>query len=154
MTPADAQAKPAPYTCVVDAMLILVRDGKVLLAQRQGTGYADGCWNLPSGKLEAGETVTHATVREGLEEIGVHITEDDLDFVHLCHYRNSRGEARMGVFFTARHWKGEPHNAEPHKCAQIDWFPFDALPEATYPYTAEGLAAYRRGVLFNAVGWH
>ncbi|MDL4770700.1 NUDIX hydrolase [Actinomadura xylanilytica] len=153
MTPANAQAKPAPYTSIVDALLILVRDGKVLLAQREGTGYADGCWNLPSGKLEADETITHAAVREGREEIGVHIAESDLGFAHLIHYRNRLGDARVGVFFAARQWKGEPYNAEPHKCSAIGWFPLEALPEGTYPYTVEGLAAYRRGVPFSTVGW-
>jgi 8-oxo-dGTP diphosphatase len=138
----------------VDALLILVRDGKVLLAQRAGTGYADGCWNLPSGKLEEGETITHAAVREGLEEIGVHLAEDGLEFAHLIHYRNHLGNARIGVFFAVSQWKGEPYNAEPHKCSAIEWFPLGELPEGTYPYTAEGLAAYRRGVQFSNVGWH
>ena len=50
------QSRQAPYTTIVDALLILVRDGRVLLAQRQGTGYADRMWNLPSGKLEEAET--------------------------------------------------------------------------------------------------
>ena len=147
------QSKPAPYTTIVDALLILVREGKVLLAQRQGTGYADGAWNLPSGKLEAGETVSHAAIREGWEEIGVHMDESDLRFVHLIHYRNHLGEARMGVFFEVRQWEGEPYNAEPHKCAQVAWWPFDQLPDTTYPYTAEGVAAYVRGEPFSHVGW-
>lgn len=116
MSPASTQAKPAPYTSIVDAMLILVHDDQVLLAQRRDTGYADGCWNLPSGKLEAGETISHAAVREGMEEIGVHIAEDDLEFVHLMHYRNHLGDARMGVFFTVRQWKGQPHK---RRAAQV-----------------------------------
>jgi 8-oxo-dGTP pyrophosphatase MutT (NUDIX family) len=64
----------SPYRSIVDALIILVRGDQVLLAQRQGTGYADGAWNLPSGKLEDGETISQAAVREGLEEIGVRIT--------------------------------------------------------------------------------
>ncbi|MEO3853765.1 NUDIX domain-containing protein [Acrocarpospora sp. B8E8] len=147
------ESKPAPYTSVVDALLILVRDGKVLLAQRQGTGYADGMWNLPSGKLEDGETVTQAAIREGLEEIGLTLTEDALRFVHLIHYRNHLGHARVGVFFEATRWEGEPCNAEPHKCAQIAWWPLDQLPPGTYPYTAEGLASYRRSEPYSTVGW-
>jgi len=99
----------SPYRSIVDALIILVRDGQVLLAQRQGTGYADGAWNLPSGKLEDGETVSQAAVREGLEEVGVRITEDALRFVHLIHYRNAHGDARIGVFFQALHWDGEPY---------------------------------------------
>jgi hypothetical protein len=33
-----------PYTSIVDVLLILVRDGHVLLAQRHNTGYADGAY--------------------------------------------------------------------------------------------------------------
>ena len=51
-----------PYRSIVDALLILIRGNDVLLAQRQGTGYADGDWNLPSGKLEDGETVLQAAL--------------------------------------------------------------------------------------------
>ena len=81
-------APPVPYRSIVDALIILVREDHILLAQRQGTGYADGAWNLPSGKLEHGETVSRAAIREGQEEIGVRIRENALRFVHLIHYRN------------------------------------------------------------------
>jgi mutator protein MutT len=145
--------KPAPYRTIVDALLILVRDGRVLLAQRQGTGYADGAWNLPSGKLEADETVSQAALREGSEEIGIHAKEAHLRFVHLIHYRNHLGDARIGVFFEVQQWDGEPYNAEPHKCSNIAWWPLNQLPKDTYPYTAEGLAAYVRGDHFSNVGW-
>src|ERR1700733_15131833 len=150
---APSPAMLAPYRSIVDALLILVRDDCVLLAQRQGTGYADGAWNLPSGKLEDGETVAQAAQREGLEEIGIHTAERDLEFVHLIHYRNSLGDARIGVFFRVLSWRGEPYNAEPHKCSQIDWFPISGLPAQTYPYTAEGISAYVRGEPYSMVGW-
>ena len=48
----------------------------------------------------------------------------------------------MGLFFTAVHdpdRHGEPFNAEPNKCAELDWFPLDALPDPTYRYTSAGL---------------
>ncbi len=40
-----------PYTSYVDVLLLLVRDGHVLLVQRFDTGYADGDWNAPSVHL-------------------------------------------------------------------------------------------------------
>ncbi|MEV0830163.1 NUDIX hydrolase [Nonomuraea rubra] len=125
----------------------------MLLAQRQGTGYADGWWNLPSGHLEEGETIDQAVIREAREEIGITLQADALRFVHLCHFRNPEGQARMGTFFEARTWQGEPYNAEPHKCSRIAWFPFNQLPDQTYPYTAAGVAEYVRGSAYAAVGW-
>ncbi|MCA1675506.1 MAG: NUDIX domain-containing protein, partial [Actinobacteria bacterium] len=49
-----------PYTSFVDVLLLLVREDHVLLAQRHNTGYADGQWNLPSGKLNEGEDLQAA----------------------------------------------------------------------------------------------
>lgn len=142
-----------PYRSIIDALIILIRDDHVLLAQRQGTGYADGAWNLPSGKLEDGETISQAAIREGLEEIGIKIGEQALRFVHLTHYRNPRGAARIGVFFHVQEWEGEPYNAEPHKCARIQWWRSSRLPAETYPYTAEGINAYLRGEQYSILGW-
>ncbi len=48
---------------------VLVRDGKVLLVQeKQPKVY--GKWNLPAGRVDVGETIEQAAVREVLEETG------------------------------------------------------------------------------------
>lgn len=38
---------------------------------------------------------------------------------------------------------GEPPNAEPHKCARIDWFPMNRLPDNIVPYSRAGVELYR-----------
>ena len=59
------------------AVAILARaDGSVLLAQRpEGKVYA-GYWEFPGGKVEAGESVADALVREIDEELGVRIDRE------------------------------------------------------------------------------
>ena len=141
-----------PYKSAVDVLLLLVRDGQVLLALREGTGYADGCWNVPSGKLEAGEDLISALLRETREEIGIELDRDAVRHVATVHHRNAEGQARVGVFFTAD-TDAEPVNAEPHKCARLGWFPPDVLPENTYPYTAAGIACWEKGEAFTLDGW-
>jgi 8-oxo-dGTP diphosphatase len=146
----------SPYSVVIHVKLLLTRDHDVLLALRQGTGYADGCWNVPSGKLEAGEDLEAGLRREAHEEIGISLEPGEPRLVNTVHYRNREGEARIGFFFhvahdPARH--GEPVNAEPHKCAKLAWHPLAALPEATYPYTAAGVDAYLRGEPLRLHGW-
>ncbi|MEU9338069.1 NUDIX domain-containing protein [Streptomyces sp. NPDC048290] len=143
----------APQRPVIDVMLILERDGAVCLAERQGTGYADGMLNLPSGKLETGEDVYDAVIREGHEEIGVTVEREALRAVHVMHFRNPEGQARIGWFFTARHWDGEPRNMEPHKCAGLQWHPIAHLPSHTVPYNALGLRHYAKGEPFSTHGW-
>jgi len=72
------------------------------------------------------------------------------------HHRNTAGLARVGLAFTvdydpARH--GQPVNAEPHKCAKIEWFSVGLLPANTYPYTAACVPAVRDGQPRALSGW-
>jgi 8-oxo-dGTP diphosphatase len=141
----------------VDVLLLLTDGEHVLLALREGTGYADGQWNLPSGKLEHGEDAVSAVIREAREEIGVQLDSGEPRMVATVHHRNTAGHARVGLVFTvaydvARH--GEPVNAEPHKCAKIEWFPADIPPSNTYPYTAACVRAFRESQPFALSGWH
>jgi 8-oxo-dGTP diphosphatase len=145
-----------PYTSVVDVMLILTRGDDILLALRDGTGYADGMWNLPSGKLEDGEHALAAVIREAQEEIGVTLSPDELRHAGVVHCRNPERQARLGLFFAAAsrpEHQGEPFNAEPHKCASVAWHPLALLPPNTVPYTVAGLDLYRTGQTFTILGW-
>jgi hypothetical protein len=57
------------HRSIVDVHLVLRDpDGRILLARRSATGYGDGQLHLPSGHLEAGESIVDAVVREALEE--------------------------------------------------------------------------------------
>jgi 8-oxo-dGTP diphosphatase len=47
-----------------------VDDGRLLLIRR-GHGPAAGEWSIPGGRVEAGETLAEAVVRELAEETGV-----------------------------------------------------------------------------------
>ncbi len=55
---------------VLAASVAVFRDGKVLLATRTKPP-ADRLWSLPGGKVEAGETLEQAALRELEEEVGV-----------------------------------------------------------------------------------
>ncbi|MER6386191.1 NUDIX domain-containing protein [Streptomyces sp. NPDC001250] len=142
-----------PQLPVNDVMIILEHDGSVCLAERQGTGYADGKLNLPSGKVELGEDVFDAVIREAFEEIGVRIERDALHIVHVMYFRNPEGETRVGWFFVASHWEGTPTNMEPHKCAGLEWHPAENLPENTVRYNALGIQHWTKDEPFSS-HWH
>lgn len=59
-----------PRRPVIGCSTAVVRDGKVLLAKR-GTGVMLGLWSLPGGRLEWGERLADAALRELHEEVGV-----------------------------------------------------------------------------------
>jgi 8-oxo-dGTP pyrophosphatase MutT (NUDIX family) len=142
-----------PALSHVDVFLLLVRGDDVLLALRENTGYADGQWNFPSGKVEEGESAVAALLREAREEVGLMLDAADVRHVVTVHQRNPEGGARVGLFFRAVRWAGEPVNAEPHKCGGIAWYPLDAAPPNTFVYTSAGLDAFRAGESFVLSGW-
>lgn len=137
---------------ICDVHLLLIRDDKVLLSLRQG-GYASGLWQVPSGHLEALESTDDGTAREGLEEIGVRVPSDQLEFAHFIDHCAPGEEPRLGVFYRALSWEGEPRNAEPAKCGGIGWYAFDEVPANTVPYHAEALAHIAAGRVRSKFGW-
>lgn len=136
----------------LDVHVLLIRYNTVLLSQRRG-GDFDRLWHAPSGKVDEGEDAVHAAAREAAEEVGVLIDPADLDHVHTVHVAGSGPDSRIGLFFTARDWLGEPTNREPDKRWSVDWFALDALPGDMVPYPAAGIEAYRTGTRFGVFGW-
>ncbi|MFB8199377.1 NUDIX hydrolase [Kitasatospora purpeofusca] len=139
------------FKSCVDLHLVLVRDGQVLLGERQNTGFADGSFHLPSGHLDPDEGATAGTAREAAEEIGVTVDPAHLRLAHVMHHRTD--DARTALFFEATEWSGDVSNLEPDKCAGWQWFALDALPEQMIPYAAEALEHYRKGTIYSERGW-
>lgn len=155
MTQTPPATPGQPPTHPVDVFLLLIDGDQVLLALREGTGYADGMWNAPSGKMEYGEDALAAVRREAGEEIGVAFGAEEPRFVAVVHHLN-QWHGRIGLVFVAdydvsRH--GVPVNREPHKCAGLRWFPGDGIPAETYPYTAAAITAWRTGTGLQFSGW-
>lgn len=141
------------YRPHVGVHLILIRDGKVLLLRRADTGFADGYWSVPGGCLDEGETLPAGAAREAHEELGIGIDPADLAFAHLCHHADPDGQARLGTFFTATRWTGEPHNVEPGKASTIDWFKLDDLPDEIVTYVRTAIHGYRHEETFSLDNW-
>ncbi len=100
---------------IVDvAVGVLIReDGKMLLASRpEGKPYA-GYWEFPGGKIEPGETVHEALVRELREELGVEVLDSTPWFVREHTYEHGR----VRLHFRRSHqFLGEPQPREGQKC--------------------------------------
>jgi ADP-ribose pyrophosphatase YjhB (NUDIX family) len=54
----------ATHRFPVDVLILIVRDGRILLTARAGDIYMTGHWAIPGGKVNDGETVTAAAGRE------------------------------------------------------------------------------------------
>lgn len=78
--------------------LVVVRLGhRFLIVQERKHGQL---WYLPAGRVEPGETLVAAAVRETLEESGVPVAVEGI--IRIEHTPRPDGTARCRVFFLAR----------------------------------------------------
>ena len=144
------------FSLVPAAYVALVRDGEVLLQQRRNTGYMDGHWSFSAaGHVERGESVVAAAVREVQEELGVTVTEADLEPVCTVHRRQNErtGGQRVDFYFTVSRWEGEPQAREADRNGGIVWAPLSALPEPLVPVDAIALGMLATGERKAIVHW-
>lgn len=75
-------------------------EGKVLLLHRTADDYLGGLWELPSGGVDAGETLTEALHREVTEETGLTVTATGVYLGHFD-YLSKSGKKTRQFNFTA-----------------------------------------------------
>lgn len=138
-------------SAIRDVYVIVRRGDLLLLLLREGTGYKDGEWGPPAGKVEAGETYRGAAVRELEEETGLLADLTEMRFMHLLHREPAPGEAWpwVGAFFDASGVRGDPANREPARCREMGWHPVHALPNPMVDYVQHVLDATAQGVAYS-----
>lgn len=117
------------------------QEGKteILLQKRQGTGYMDGYWDFSaSGHVKKREPFAEAICRELQEEIGVFVPKHALKHIYL---NQQLGSGYVQVFFITSFWEGTPKIMEPDKCAELEWFEIDHLPDKTLDYVENAIKA-------------
>ncbi|MBB3861222.1 8-oxo-dGTP diphosphatase [Novosphingobium hassiacum] len=100
--------------------------GTVLMQQRPPDKQHAGLWEFPGGKVEMGETLVAALVREIDEELGVTLCAADLFPVRAASGDPAKGEPSIVLLlFGTRRWQGEPRAVEPG--CQLQWTTAGAL---------------------------
>lgn len=69
------------FGCVIS---LIMRDNKILMILRKNKPDA-GNYNLVGGRMEEGETVKQAIIREAKEEVGLVLKEEDIEIVSSLH---------------------------------------------------------------------
>lgn len=136
------------FKAIAAVYVIMRRENQILMIRRQNTGYEDGNYSLPAGHHDGGETLIRAAAREAREEVGVEIVPSDLHLVHVMHKDSPEGE-RIGFFFEASRWIGEPQNAEPDKCDDVRWVTFGDWPQNMHGQVRDVLEAIGRGQTYS-----
>jgi ADP-ribose pyrophosphatase YjhB (NUDIX family) len=124
----DPAAPPA--SVVVPSVFVAVRwrGGQLLLVRRCDSG----CWELPGGRVDVGESAVDAAVRETAEEAGVQVLVTGFaglfsDPGHVV--RSPDGEVRQqfAVLFHARALRGTPRG-DLHETSEAAWVAPMAIP--------------------------
>ncbi|MXR37770.1 Nudix family hydrolase [Craterilacuibacter sinensis] len=93
----------------VVAGALMRADGAFMLGSRPaGKPYA-GYWEFPGGKVEPGESLFDALVREFSEEMGITVTQATPWLTRVHHYEHASVEL---TFFRIWAWDGEPQSCE------------------------------------------
>jgi 8-oxo-dGTP diphosphatase len=131
------------YIGVGVGAIVFNEKGEVFLSQRGNLAKNErGTWEFPGGKLEFGEKLADALVREFLEEYGMLIEVGELLSVD-DHILPEEGQHWVSPTFLAKHLSGIPEIKELGKCSAIGWFRLDALPSPLSVITQYNVRDYR-----------
>lgn len=138
----------APARPVLAASIAVFREGKVLLAQR-ARAPGVGLYSLPGGRVEPGETLRAAVLRELMEEVG--IAADLIGVVdhveHIEHDAAGALKAHAVIIAFAGRWRaGEPELSD--EVLDIRWV--DPLAPGDLPMTRHLAAVLARAAALAA----
>ncbi|MFD7325784.1 NUDIX hydrolase [Streptomyces sp. NPDC059875] len=131
--PPTAQASLGAGVVVTDEA------GRVLLGL-----HPTGTWELPGGKVDPGESIEEAAVRELAEETTLVAAAADVEVIGiLLDALTSRDLTRMTAVAVVRTFRGTPTVAEPDKIRRWEWSPIDRLPHPLFAPSAQALKTWR-----------
>ena len=90
----------------IATLLLLLREDEILLAMKK-RGFGAGRYNGVGGKIEPGESIEQALVRECQEEIGVTPTVYEKVAFHDFRFPNGTTDMQVHAYIS-REWEGEP----------------------------------------------
>ena len=113
---------------LVGVGVIIIRDGKILLAERKGS-HGENTLASAGGHLEFGETLEECAKREAFEEFGIHVQR----MTFLCvsnivaydrHYIDVEFLGDLGIQI--------PKIQEQDSFANLQWFSLSELPRPLF----------------------
>ena len=112
--------------------LLLNFSNQVLLLRRINTPFCNGCYSLPGGKIELGETAREAVIREAKNSLSIDLKLNDLEFKHIM-YRKCNEPEFFSCVFSVMSYDQQPINGELERHDKLEWFDLDALPDNMVP---------------------
>lgn len=94
---------------------IILKEEKILIAQRKAGGHLEGLWEFPGGKIEKGETPENSLIREIDEEL--HMKVEIIDIFHAVHHQYPEKDILL-VAYLCKHLSGEGQSID---CQDFKW---------------------------------
>lgn len=133
------------YIGVGTGGVLINEKGEVLFLKRKKAPEV-GCWSIPGGAIEYGETARGAIIREFQEETGI-----EGDIIHFLGYGDyillSERRHWISLFFIVTNKeKKEPVNKEPSKHSEMRWFDLENLPDNLTGNTVRAITLYKEWI--------
>ncbi len=112
---------------IVAAVIFNQEQSQIFITKRPDDKHKGGFWEFPGGKVEVGESIEQAMVRELEEEIGITVTEQAL-FEHL-EYDYPEKSLKFD-FITVTNFSGQPYGREGQ---QGEWVSIADLANYQFP---------------------
>lgn len=133
----------------VATLLLLLKDDQILLAMKK-RGFGAGRYNGVGGKIEPGEAIEQALVRECQEEIGVTPTSFEKVAYHDFVFPDGTTDMQVHAYI-CHEWQGEPIETEE---MAPEWFnvkeiPYDLMWQDDIVWLPQVLAGKRLNCKFT-----
>ena len=147
---ADTARNNRHFQLIVDVHLLLLSDADLLLGRRANTGYGDGAYEPPSGRLAERETLVEAAVRVAAAQVRIELDPARVSLAHVMH--DVSGHGRMAFFLTADGWHrpaafGAADGTESY--SDFGWYPLGELPANMIDRARVAVRNYAAGARFS-----
>jgi ADP-ribose pyrophosphatase YjhB (NUDIX family) len=148
---AETAKRSRHFQLIVDIHLLLVSNGDLLLGRRANTGYGDGAFEPPSGRLAERETLVEAAVRVAADQMGVALDPASVSLAHVLH--DVSGAGRMAFFLAADGWADGACPVPPaegsRSYSDFGWYPLTDLPANMIDRARVAVRNYAAGACFS-----
>ncbi|MEJ9211219.1 8-oxo-dGTP diphosphatase [Bacillus smithii] len=102
---------------------LLIKDEKVLLLQKPRRGW----WVAPGGKMESGESIKEAVIREFREETGIYLRNPNVKGIFTILIKEGEKITSEWMLFTFFATESEGLSLKTSEEGNLAWHPIDSI---------------------------